>query len=176
MAIVFDTNLPFTNVPDVSCSCTQNMPRSEEVLDVEVEERPFPPELVAHIREHAFPGCSRCGGSGLVEGGRPHASFVQVNSAVLGALGLDDDRGSCSIPEARRALLRARNRSLAPHVVPAEVEYAPPRVDERGVVELRPVKFTSFEVGEDRLGRMVDRIGELVERHAAAGATQVRWY
>ena len=176
MAMVFDTDLDFANTPRVSCSCAQLMPRFDEVLAVEAEERELPDELVAHVREHAFPGCACCGGSGLIEGDRPHASFVQVNSAVLGALGFTTDRGECTIPEARRALLRARNRRLAPFVVPGEVEHGAPRVHENGVVELRPVRFTSFEVDEDRLARMVDRIGEMVERLAAAGATKVRWY
>lgn len=176
MAIVFDSDLVFPNTPAVSCSCAQNMPRFDEVLDVEAEERPLPAELVEHIREHAFPDCARCGGSGLVEGASPHASFVQVNSAVLGALGLEAERGSCTIPEARRALMRARSRRLAPFVIPAEVEHGKPVVHENGVVELRPVRFQSFEVCEDRIGAMVDRVADLVERLAAAGATQIRWY
>lgn len=174
MSVTFASDAIFPATPAVSCSCAQNMPHLDEVLDVEAAERELPAELVAHVREHAYPGCPRCGGSGLVEGPPPAASYAQCNTAVLAVLGLPE-HGACSLPEARRAVIRARNRDLAPFTSPEEVEHGRPRPREDGTVELRPVRFIAFSIDAERLLRMVDRVEALVTRAGSAGASQITW-
>lgn len=172
MSVTFASDAVFPALPAVSCSCAQNMPRLDEVLDVEAAG--VPAELVAHIREHAWAGCPHCGGGGLVEGTPAAASFAQCHATVLAVLGLPG-RGACSLPEARRAVIRARNRNLAPFTSPEEVEHGRPRALADGTVEMRPVRFFSFAIDEGRLLRMVDRVEALVDRAAHAGASQIIW-
>lgn len=112
---------------------------------------------------------------------------VEVNfnnsnaAAVLRALRLpignarDGLVGSCSIPEMRRALIRARSSSLAPFTRESSVEYGAPREVEPGVVIARPLRAASTGLDVDGLQDRLDQIERLVYRAAAAGAKEIRW-
>jgi hypothetical protein len=89
--------------------------------------------------------------------------------------GLD---GSCSLPEARRAVVGARARfdRKAPALArPARVEYGKPRTNEDGTVELRPVRLFEMGADEDYLAGRLDAFEKLLGDLERAGATHVSW-
>jgi hypothetical protein len=86
--------------------------------------------------------------------------------------------GEVSVPEARRALMRARARfeRVAPTLVrPVEIEHGAPCPQEDGTIELRPLRFLCFGLDEDGLAARLDRFERFVEAIAERGATHVAW-
>jgi hypothetical protein len=86
--------------------------------------------------------------------------------------------GEIPVPEARRALMRARARfeRVAPRLVrPTVIEHGAPRLQEDGTVELRPLRAISFGLDEDGLAARLDRFERFVEAVVEGGATHIAW-
>ena len=115
-----------------------------------------------------------------------HPLFIDwsnVNArSVLTLLGLvkvgGDLAGEISIPEARRAVMRARatfDRVASRLIRYGKVQYSPPRANEDGSVEIRPLRYVEPAVGTEYLARQIDRFEKYVEHVAKKGATHVSW-
>jgi hypothetical protein len=109
-----------------------------------------------------------------------HLNLCNSNAlALLGLLGLDVDYcGSCSVADARRAVMRARatfDRKAGAFERPAVVTYGAPRVDADGAVELRPFRSASMGLDADGLRRRLEHFAKTVEVLAELGATHVCW-
>ena len=86
--------------------------------------------------------------------------------------------GEVSIPDVRRALMRARatfERQAPKLVRAAEIEFGAPSVQDDGTVELRPLRAIWFGLDEDGLAARLDRLERFVEAVAERGATHVAW-
>lgn len=86
--------------------------------------------------------------------------------------------GEIPVPEARRAVIRARARfarEASTLVRSAEVEYGAPRLQEDGTVELRPLRAIWFGLDEDGLAARIDCFERFVEAIAERGATHIAW-
>ncbi len=101
--------------------------------------------------------------------------------AFLGLLGLGTDcdlYGEVPLPEARRAIIRARatfHCRVGAFLREEAVVFGRPRVHDDGTVELRPVRVWIGGVDEDYLARQLDRLAVLVEALAERGATHLGW-
>jgi hypothetical protein len=116
----------------------------------------------------------------------PRGFHLNVGNAAalwpLLGLPLDDggvpQDGEVSVPEARRALMRARARfeRLAPKLVrPTVITYGAPRAQEDGTIEIRPTRDLSFGLDEEGLAARLDRFATFVEALAERGATHIGW-
>lgn len=141
-------------------------------------------ELVADLRAHADPSCRQCRGSGVeLVPGEDEADFNLANEnarALLAALGVgsgavDDLIGELALPEARRAIMRARNVRLDHLTRPARVTAGWPRVLEDGTVVLQTTRASSPEFTVDDLLDRVDRFAALVDEAGRRGATRIVW-
>ena len=56
-----------------------------------------------------------------------------------------------------------------------KVQYSPPRANEDGSVEIRPLRYVEPAVGTEYLARQIDRFEKYVEHVAKKGATHVSW-
>jgi hypothetical protein len=86
--------------------------------------------------------------------------------------------GEVSIPEARRAIIRARARfgRLAPQLArEAVVEYGPPREGDDGTIELRPLRYFAAGLDEAGIARRLDAFERFVGAMAERGATHLTW-
>lgn len=169
---IYITDGPETARPE-PCLCAQRAPNYADALFDGLE--PHRTELAQHA-EH---DCRLCQGSGVEIRTSPE-HMVDLSSrnalAVLGGLmGLDPQDGRISIPEARRALMRARARDPQPHTSPARRLYGAPRTHEDGVVELRPVRLVDQGIDTDGLTSRLDRIAQLVETAAQLGCPGIEW-
>lgn len=86
--------------------------------------------------------------------------------------------GAVSLPEARRAVIRARatfaTRS-GPLARPDRVAYGPPRLESDGTVNLKPLRLFARGASVDYLAHQVDVFARLVHALEAAGATHLCW-
>lgn len=177
MSVTFATDLPGPRGTDDSpCLCAQmtagfaSMMRGHDT-----------PEVRANLGTGALPACPSCGGSGVER--VPREDSLRLNLAndnaflVLALLGLPvAPAGECTIAEARRALLRARNRRVDRYAREDEVVHGAPCEREDGAVELRPIRVWVRGLSVDRLAGYVERLDTLVRDGAAAGATKIVWY
>ncbi len=89
-------------------------------------------------------------------------------AALAAALGItapnDPYLGSLTLPEARRALLRARNVDTTPHLREASDTKRPGCV--RVIVQ---------GLDAERMANYLDRFERLIEAAAAAGADRIEW-
>lgn len=86
--------------------------------------------------------------------------------------------GACTLPEARRAVMRTRasfERKVGAVVTPSETLYGAPRQDDNGVVELRPFRGYDFGVDAERLQDRLERFAKFIEVAAEAGADGISW-
>lgn len=175
MSITFSTNLPRPDgTTESPCLCAQmgegflRMMRGEDSV-----------EIRADLAKQAEPACPFCRGTGVentpVES--PHTLNLANDNAerLLTALGLPADYGTCSIADARRAVVRARNTNHA-HLVRADkTVYGAPCVQSDGTVAMRPVRVRSAGLSLEGLVERIDRFETFVKGAAAAGATDIRW-
>jgi hypothetical protein len=107
-------------------------------------------------------------------------SFASVfGRAILDLLGLasDDLTGSATLPEFRRALIRARStfdRRAVDFVEPTRVESGRP-VDRGGIVELRPVRVVWGGIDIEGLDRRLALLEEFAVAAVSAGVTDIAW-
>lgn len=89
-------------------------------------------------------------------------------AALAAALGIEPPNdpylGSVTLPEARRALLRARNVDTTPHLRPASDTKRPGRAH-----------FIVQGLDAERMDSYLTRFERLVEAAAAAGAERIEW-
>jgi hypothetical protein len=86
--------------------------------------------------------------------------------------------GEVSVPDARRALIRARAtfERKAPRLVRhAAIEYGAPRTQEDGTVELRPLRMIEVGLDEEGMVDRLDRFARFVDAVSERGATHVAW-
>jgi hypothetical protein len=137
--------------------------------------------LRLRLKAGADPDCCFCFGEGIevVQDDDPVALCLANDrgNRLLRILGLPvAPYGELFLPEARRALVRARNRSsLASFVVgPVEIR-GEPRKRQDGAVELRPLRSFEAGVSETSLRFYVDRFSEIVDEAGRRGATRILW-
>jgi hypothetical protein len=107
-------------------------------------------------------------------------SFASVpGRAILDLLGLANDEllGEATLPEFRRALIRARStfdRRAVAFVEPTRVETGRP-AERDGVVELRPVRVVWGGIDIEGLDRRLALLEEFAVAAVSAGATEIVW-
>jgi len=116
------------------------------------------------LAEAANAECRYCKGTGVEEIPEPDGPFINwcnANAeALLAAMGrpADDLCGALSVPEARRMVMRGRNRGSVSAFT---------RADECGD------RFYSMGLGEDDIQARLATFGEFVEECAAYGAEEI---
>jgi hypothetical protein len=86
--------------------------------------------------------------------------------------------GEVPIPDARRALVRARalfDREAPRLARPAKLEHGGPRRREDGAIELRPLRAFSARLDVEGIARRVDAFARFVEAIGERGATHIAW-
>lgn len=182
---------------ETACLCAQGCPG----WDMNA-----PESLRPALREHADPGCHFCGGSG-VEVENVNDLFLNLCNgnarALLALLGIvsDPDRrpfdfsgpvfpeppsagdelwGRLDLPEARRAIMRARasfDRRAPTLVREPAIVVAPARVEHDGNLA-RVVPGATFSTGGFDTSDLADRLNafaSLVEEGARLGAVAITW-
>lgn len=107
----------------------------------------------------------------------PQLNWANDNAwRLLRALGLAaETTGEATMPEARRAVMRARARTdLSGFARAEERTYGQP-CEREGVVELRPVRSFGPALGEEDVRARIEQFARFVEAAEAAGATLIRW-
>jgi hypothetical protein len=181
MGIQFTSNAPAneTEHPEV-CICSQMAPGWCYPCD-------HIDSIRDELREYADPHCPLCGGSGVDNekvSDLPEIDWNQGNALslflVLGLPvedGLPVPYGEMTLPEARRAIMRARGRGdLLPYAREEETQYGAPREGEGGVVELRPLRSFCQGLPVEGVKRRLNQFEQFVSESAARGATQIRWH
>lgn len=177
MSVTFSCNgFETVSSRDVPCLCAQMaegfcpMVRGEDS-----------PEIRASLKAEAHPDCPLCKGEGVeqfIETDSPFINLCNENAAVfLHVLGLGSElQGELTLPEARRAFMRASNRKgLDSYGREGEVLYGAPRTRDDGTVEMRPIrvfdKGRSPEYIPELLHSFINFLGSAAER----GATKIFW-
>lgn len=95
---------------------------------------------------------------------------------LLALLGLPGaPAGECTIAEARRAILRARNVKVGSYAREDQVVHGAPREREDGAIELRPTRAWIRGLSVERLAGYVERLDALVRNGDEAGAPKLVW-
>jgi len=142
------------------------------------------PAVQAELRGEADPECEHCEGSGVELEQPPDPAWFNVCNetarALFGALGVPSGGalgmlGELPLPEARRALIRARNRPLAPFLRAPSIVRGGPVFRGDGLIALSPLRSVDDGLSEEDLRHWLDRFGQLVEEAARRGAGSVCW-
>jgi len=177
MSITFGSNAPETTTyKAASCLCVQYCDAITKLDNEGIDNA----EIRSELRKEAWVDCPRCSGSGIVDEPVFDGPMLDLNhgngTSLLAALGIPLESPAISLPEARRALMRARSRrSLAPFTREGCIEYGAPRDRGDGVVDLHPIRYADFAFGEDDLRARIDRFASFVEAVAARGGTAISW-
>ncbi len=164
-----------TSTKEEPCLCAQGAECFGDAFQNSVE--PHRAELAAE----AWDKCLHCKGTGVESVENDDAPSLNLGNdnavSLLGALGLTVDCwGEIALPEARRAVMRARARkSLSVYTRATEIVYGAPRADENGAIELRPIRSHGFGLTEDGLRDRIERFASFVEASASRGATTITW-
>ena len=109
-------------------------------------------------------------------------NLSSVNARTfLAFLGIDsgeDLYGELTIPDARRAIIRARatfDHRAHNFMRDQEVTHGAPRINDDGTVTLRPVRLWVGGIDEEYLARQLGRLEVLLEALAEKGATHLGW-
>lgn len=164
-SVTFSTDIPDDGLPVMEpCLCTQMHEKFNDWFRYGVG-----PE--DEMKAAADPSCYICKGSGI-EGYRrptkPELNFSHDNaSAVLGTLGLPTSElyGMMSVHEAKRALIRAKNRSNLDQFTRAPID------------KKRPGRARIFDGGisEEGIRERLDRFEKFLDNSIADGATKIYW-
>ena len=135
------------------------------------------------IKPFADPSCSCCKGEGTYRS-KSWSPEIHVNWAngngypILRLLGVAEDdlyASEMSIPDAKRALLRAMNSSVSHAERPEETLYGKPLQNEDGAWELKPVRMFSPGMNESNIRDRLYRLMDFVEYSANQGASKIYW-
>jgi hypothetical protein len=177
MTITFATDLPGPQGTEESpCLCAQvttgfvSMMRGHDT-----------PEARVHLAAGADPACLSCGGSGVERVPREDPLCLNLANEnafrLLALLGLPvAPGGECTIAEARRAILRARNAKMGSYAREDQVVHGAPGEREDGAIELRPTRAWIRGLSVERLAGYVERLDALVRNGSETGATKLVWY
>ena len=141
----------------------------------------FSEAVTADLQANAQDGCPWCKGTGVETRTQDDSPELNLNNdnakRTLAALGIPFDYyGEISLPEARRAIMRALNGSGAETLErPEETVYGRPRAQEDGSVALRPLRSYSPPLTTEDILSRVHRFSALVEEAASRGATNINW-
>lgn len=182
MSITFSSNVTDsqTSIKESPCLCAQGAEcfcESFEVTEDGGSIDPFRAELAAE----AWEKCHTCKGTGVesvMEDDRPFLNMAEMNAqAVLGVLGFTTECwGAVSIPDARRAIMRARARKSLSSFERSEEIVLGERRTVNGVTELqRPVRVHSFGLDSEGIQDRIERFATFVEESAGRGATEISW-
>lgn len=132
------------------------------------------------LRAEADPNCAQCKGTGVEVVRRTNGPFVNWNEgnarSLFGALGIPfEPIGEVTLPEARRAVIRARARtSLDAFTRPEERVYGRP-VERDGVVELRQLRVFGMGLSVEGIGERLERFEAFLREATERGATKISW-
>ena len=105
------------------------------------------------------------------DNGKAFLRFLSINPG-------EDLCGQIGVPEARRAIMKARasfDRKAPTFTRAVVVEHGRPRQNEDGTIEMRPIRYISGGIDEGYLAERLERFAVLVEALAARGATSIEW-
>ena len=114
----------------------------------------------------------------------PAECFLNISNmnavAFFTLLGVDshnDDGfcGSMTLPEARRAIMRARNMNPVRVLREASVTYGAPRANEDGTVELRPIRVMEMALTIGQIEHYITALECIVVHATAQGASKIWW-
>lgn len=174
MSVTFSSNARFDKTTRESpCRCAQMAPNwTYPCEDLE--------PIRGELRSYARRDCPFCRGTGVdlePVSDLPELNWCNANAAaMLRMLGLTDEPyGEVALPEARRAIMRASNRSdVATFARPEEVITGAPRVN-GAVVELRPLRMVICGLSADQIQDRLQAFADFVNDSAARGATKIFW-
>lgn len=167
--------------PDTACLCAQGAGSWDMYLEG---------ADLAELAACASADCPICGGTGVEPGFARELTLNLSNwnaRALLGLLGLTGEHGTVGLPEARRAVMRARatfERRAAQlvggsHLGPLGEALCAEgvRVVHEGNVAriLRGPQVITNELDADGLAERLERFAAFVETAGAMGATELRW-
>lgn len=140
------------------------------------------PALRAQLKQEANPSCPFCKGTGIEnashEVGNPTLNLSNDNAlTLLKILGLPADHvGEISIPEARRAIMRAMSRSsYQEYERPEETQYGKPREVSPGVVNLKPLRWHDPGLSAEKIKAYVTRFADFVAQVIQRGGSKIHW-
>ena len=176
-----DSDAPSDEVRE-PCLCTQDLDAPLDEVDrmLRSDDPDEVKEISARLKEHANGRCLYCKGEGVVVDRirrEVELNWSNANAlAVLEVLGLEPDySGSITVPEARRAVMRAKSRSSLSEFERPEEVLTRPREVEEGVTELHSPYLHSFSQSEDEIRRKIERFETLVREAEANGAKNILW-
>jgi len=139
------------------------------------------PEMRADLKANANPNCPTCKGTGIEYAEVDDAPFMNLSNdnaaiffAILGVQG--SSHGEMSLPEARRALMRASSRDLSKYERPEKKLHGKPQEVEPGVVDMRPVKYWEMGLDQKKLQAYIQRFAQFLHEVSQRGAKKIRWY
>lgn len=144
------------------------------------------PEIRTDLKENASSRCPNCHGQGIEvvsqEVDFPSINLSNENAKILfDILGIkvsseDGMVGEMSIPEARRAVIRAQSRkSLDRFIRPEEKTFGKPREISPGVIEMKPLRLFHSGLSEEKIQRYIRTFAEFVVEVIKRGATKIVW-
>jgi hypothetical protein len=139
------------------------------------------PAIRAALKAEANPQCPLCKGTGIEKVSHedsPHMNLANANAEILfKVLNIPfDSIGELTIPEARRALIKAMSRSSVKEFErPDHIEYGKPREVEPGVVDLKPLRVFGPGVNEEKIHEYIKRFGEFISEVIQKGGTKIYW-
>jgi len=137
-------------------------------------------EIKNKLEEYAHGDCRYCGGSGVhITKVRRETEINLSNSnamAILEVLGIKPDYdGSISLPEAKRALMKAKSRSSLKKFERPEEILTRPREIEEGVTELHSPYFYGQGLSESDIKERLEKFEKLIKEAEANGAKNILW-
>lgn len=176
MSITIESDAPRSSfTKEEPCLCAQNSDYFSNFYQGEDS-----PQIREDLKANAYSQCPSCHGAGIesVEtDDAPFLNFSNPNAVILfRVLDVDINKGSLSLPEARRALIRANSRaSLKEFVRPPHTEYGSPREVSPGVIDMRPIRWHDFGVPEKKIQSYLDDFRDFLAKVIEKGATKIFW-
>ena len=179
MSITFDSDCKRTSyAKQEPCLCAQMSQYFTEFFNG----RDLP-HIRRDLNANADPNCPRCHGSGI-EGvpydDAPTINLASDNATILFQLLGMDHRAvhEMTLPEARRALMRACSRSnLQDFTRPEQKIKHDPREISPGVFDITPkIRFIDPGVDTQRIKEYLERFAEFLHKVSNKGAKKIFWY